>query len=294
MRTLIITREKNAAACLIPIKIYIEDSTAPELTITGIPCRLLGKLKNGETASFPIPCGAARIFAITDHTSRNYCGDQYPLPAGEEDLSLSGHCHLNPANGNAFLFNSNTDEAALQHRRIGVRRGLTVLLAAIAIGLLLGIFVLGPLIRLSMGTANDPQPQIFSQAGLQITLTEDFTPNHTAEGFDACYLSPEAAVFALRDPFDLAEGFGELTVAEYGALVQETNPNIAGVAIEEEDGMLCMTYEINADGASFFYFNTLHKTDDAFWQVCFVVSADLSDSYRGNMLRWAKSIRFTD
>ncbi len=292
MRTLTVTREKHFAGCLGTIKFYIEDANTPDIHIDGRPCRLLGKLKNGETASWPIDCGAVRIFALADRASQSYCRDQYAIPAGEEDLTLCGRCHFNPANGNAFLFAGNTDETALEQRKRGNRRGWIVLLAAILVGFLLGMFVISPLLR---GTTPDSaEPMTFSAAGLQITLTEDFTPDHSAEGFDVFYLSPEAAVFALREPFDLAEGFGELTVAEYGALVQETNPNTAGAVIAEEDGMLCLTYEADAEGDRFFYFNTLHKTQDAFWQVCFVVPAQLADGYRGDMLRWAKSIRFTD
>lgn len=172
------------------------------------------------------------------------------------------------------------------------RKNLFFLLAALLIGVLLGLFVISPLLRgIDRTTA---EPMTFSAAGLQITLTEDFNPDHTAEGFDACYLSPEAAVFALREPFDLTEGFGELTAAEYGALVLESNPSAAGAVITEQDGLLCFTYEADADGDTFFYFNTLHKTDDAFWQVCFAVPADLAEEHRDEIVNWAKSIRFAD
>lgn len=170
------------------------------------------------------------------------------------------------------------------------RKKLFFLLAALIIGILLGLFVISPLLR---RIDLDPAaPMTFSAAGLQITLTEDFTPDHTVEGFDACYLSPEAAVFALREPFDLTEGFAELTAAEYGIMVQEGNPGAAGAQIVEETDLLYFTYEADVDGELFFYFNTLHKTADAFWQVCFAVPAELSDGYRADMLRWAESIRF--
>lgn len=292
MRTLTVTREKHFAGCLGTIKFYIEDANTPDIHIDGRPCRLLGKLKNGESASWPIDCGSLRIFALADRASQSYCRDQYAIPAGEEDLTLCGRCHFNPANGNAFRFAGNTDEIALEQRKRGNRRGWIVLLAAILVGFLLGIFVISPLLR--GVTPDSAEPMTFSAAGLQITLTEDFAPDHTMEGFTVCYLSPRVAVFALQEPFTLAEGFGELTAAEYGELVLEALPHGTETVTTEEDGLLYLTYEADVEGDRFFYFNTLHKTDDAFWQVCFAMPADLADTQLDTLMTWAKSIRFTD
>ncbi len=292
MRTLTVTREKHFAGCLGTIKFYIEDANAPDIHIGGLPCRLLGKLKNGETASWPIDCGAQRIFALADRASQSYCRDQYAIPAGEEDLTLCGRCHFNPANGNAFLFAGNTDKTALELRKKGNRRGWLVLLAAILVGFLLGIFVISPLLR---GVTPDAaEPMTFSTAGLQITLTEEFSPDPTMEGFTVCYLSPRVAVFALQEPFSLAEGFGELTAAEYGELVREALPHGTETVTTEEDGLLYLTYEADVEGDRFFYFNTLHKTGDAFWQVCFAMPVQFADALRDEVVSWAKSIRFVD
>ncbi|MBE6575070.1 MAG: hypothetical protein E7654_02215 [Ruminococcaceae bacterium] len=292
MRTLTVTREKHFAGCLGTIKFYIEDANTPDIHIDGRPCRLLGKLKNGESASWPIDCGALRIFALADRASQSYCRDQYAIPAGEEDLTLCGRCHFNPANGNAFRFAGNTDTIALEQRKRGNRRGWIVLLAAILVGFLLGLFVISPLLRgITPDSAN---PMTFSAAGLQITLTEEFAPDHTMEGFTVCYLSPRVAVFALQEPFSLAEGFGELTAAEYGELVLEALPHGTETVTTEEDGLLYLTYEADVEGDRFFYFNTLHKTGDAFWQVCFAMPADLADTQLDTLMTWANSIRFTD
>ena len=292
MRTLTVTREKHFAGCLGTIKFYIEDADAPDIHIDGLPCRLLGKLKNGETASWSIGCDALRIFAMADRASQSYCRDQYTIPAGEEDLTLCGRCYFNPANGNAFRFAGNTDETALEQRKKGNRRGWIVLLAAILVGFLLGMFVISPLLRGI--TPDSAEPMTFSAAGLQITLTEDFTPDHTMEGFTVCYLSPRVAVFALQEPFPLAEGFGALTATEYGELVLEALPYATEAVITEGNGLLYMTYEADVDGDSFFYFNTLHKTDDAFWQVCFAVRANIAGTQLNEIVSWAKSIRFAD
>ena len=117
MRTLTITREKYFAGCLSTIKFYVEDVNTPDIHIDGLPCRLLGKLKNGETASWSIDCDARRVFALAGRASQSYCRDQYAIPAGEEDITLCGRCHFNPATGNAFHFADNTDETALAQRK---------------------------------------------------------------------------------------------------------------------------------------------------------------------------------
>lgn len=292
MRTLTVTREKHFAGCLGTIKFYIEDANAPDIHIGGLPCRLLGKLKNGETASWAIGCGALRIFALADRASQSYCRDQYAIPAGEEDLTLCGRCHFNPANGNAFLFAGNTDKTALELRKKGSRRGWIVLLVAILVGFLLGIFVISPLLRGI--TPDTARPMTFSAAGLQITLTEDFTPDHTMEKFTVCYFSPWVGVYALQEPFAPAEDFGELTATEYGELVLETIPYAKEAVITEKDGLLYLTYKADVDGEPFFFCDTLHKTGNAFWQVCFAMPAQFADTQWDEVVSWAKSIRFAD
>ena len=47
MMNLTIKRNKSFVGCLAKLKVWIEDE-AGELVIGGVPCRLLGDLKNGE------------------------------------------------------------------------------------------------------------------------------------------------------------------------------------------------------------------------------------------------------
>ena len=60
MRNLTIKRNKTFVACLAKMKVYIEDASANDLTINGIPCRKLGDLKNGEEKNFSIGENAAK------------------------------------------------------------------------------------------------------------------------------------------------------------------------------------------------------------------------------------------
>lgn len=138
MRKVTIKRAKSLVACLVKIKIYIEDYSASDILINKIPCRKLGDIKNGEEKTFEIGEHPAKIFAIVDKLSKDYCNDFYELPEGQEDVFLSGKNCFNPASGNAFRFNNNENEATVVNRKRGTLKGLIVLICAIIIGLVVG------------------------------------------------------------------------------------------------------------------------------------------------------------
>ena len=117
MRKLVIKRNKSFAGCLVVMKVYIEDAVASDITIGGVPCRKLGTLKNGETAEFAIGTDAMRVYVIADTLSKEYCNDFYQIPAGEEEVQLSGKNHYNPAAGHPFMFDGVTDRAVIENRK---------------------------------------------------------------------------------------------------------------------------------------------------------------------------------
>ena len=51
MRKLTILRRSTFVACLGRMSVWFEDPVNPTATIDGRPCRLLGKIKNGETVT---------------------------------------------------------------------------------------------------------------------------------------------------------------------------------------------------------------------------------------------------
>ena len=138
MRYLTITRKKRFVACLMKMKVYIEDPHSAELTINGFPCRKLGTLKNGETATFPIGEQAARVFVIADKMSKGFCSDCYPLPAGTENLAISGKNYFHPGAGNPFRFDGVTDPEVLANRKKGSGKGIIILIVSLIIGAILG------------------------------------------------------------------------------------------------------------------------------------------------------------
>ena len=118
MRNLTIKRNKSFVACAVTMKVYIEDPDSTELTINGVNCRKLGTLKNGEEKTFLIEESEAKVFVIVDKFSKDYCNEVYTVPAGEEDVVLTGQHHFNLSNSNAFRFDGVSDrETEAVHKK---------------------------------------------------------------------------------------------------------------------------------------------------------------------------------
>ena len=141
MRKLTIKRTKTFVACIAKMKVYVEDHSASELTISDVPCRKLGELKNGEEKTFEIGNEAVKIFVIADQLSKDYCNDMYELPEGEEDVVLTGKNRFNMATGNAFRFDNNNSHAVNANRERGMGKGMIVLIIAIVVGAIIGFAI---------------------------------------------------------------------------------------------------------------------------------------------------------
>lgn len=288
MRNVTIRREKRVAGCAAKLKVYLEDPQG-DLKINDVPCRLLGKIKNGETVTFAIGNAAARLYVIADRLSRNYCNDYYPIPEGEEDLFLSGKTCLNFLSGNAFRFDGIADAAVVKNRKRGRTIGLVVLIAALLIGFCLGFFG-WCLVRQGGGGPKD-----FSAEGMTITLTKEFRKTEDS-GFALFCESKRAAVMAVKEDFTLMEGAEDLTVEEYAELVFHNNPAAAGAQLHTNDGDLNWFDYVytNPDIQEDYYFRIfIYKTDDAFWLVQFATDEAMSEEMTPEFRAWAKSVSFS-
>ena len=116
----------------------MEDASAPEFEINGVPCRKLGDIKNGEEKTFEIGNNAMKVFVIADKLSKGYCNEFVNIPEGEEDVSLSGRPRFNLLNGNAFRFDGVTDEEVLQNRKEGTKKGAPIIIFSVIIGFIVG------------------------------------------------------------------------------------------------------------------------------------------------------------
>jgi len=288
MRKLTVKRRKSFVGCLATMKFYVEDAACGDLVIAGTPCRKLGELKNNEEKTFEIGNDGVKVFAIADKASKDYCYDAYAVPAGEEDVYLSGVNRFNPAAGNAFLFDGNDAPDVAQTRKKNTKKGLVILLVAILVGAVVGGAIgLGLVAKLFSPAKGEPKT--FSVEGITLTLTDEFR-TFEAEGFLRCYESPDLAVLVTKEPFSLLEGSEEYTLRQYGELVVQASDLTA--TFFDGDGLTGFAYDsVNGEtGETFRYKAFVYKTADAFWMVQFVCNESAYVTQKVNFSTWAKSI----
>lgn len=287
MRNLTIKREKSFVGSLAKMKVYIEDPTSNEICINDISCRKIGDLKNGEEKTFQIDKQEVKIYVIADKLSKNYCNEFYQLPAGQEDVFLSGKNKFNPANGNAFRFDNNESEENIANRKRGTRKGLLILIIAAIIGAVVGYSITSGLF-----SDKTPDAKDFSSNGMSIRLTDEFIKTDI-ENYTVAYDSKNVAVFALKEAFALADGFQNYTLEQYGNLVLKNN-NLSASELQNLDGLTEFEYEFTNPNTkdTYKYFSFVYKADDAFWLVQFATLTENVNEYRAQILEWAKTISF--
>lgn len=288
MRNLTVQRHKSFVACLAKLRVYIEDAAVNELTISGVPCRKLGELKNGEAKTFSVGNEAKKIFVIGDIPTKDTCGELYQLPEGEEDIVLSGKCRFTLPRTSAFYFDGVTDEATLQNRKKGSKRMTVVLIIAAIVGGVIG-FCSG------MGWFEGPaKPKTFRSDGFAITLTDEYKKT-TFDGMTAAYDSENAAVLLLKELTAAAESVGVQTAEEY-AEMQITYYKLQNPSeIYTKDGLLYYEYEgIGENGKMLRFLCFVFKTNDYYWTVQFTSLASDYADMKDDFFDFAKSIRFSE
>ena len=134
---------------------------------------------------------------------------------------------------------------------------------------------------------------IYFAEGMEIQLPEAFRQVDDT-GYTVCYEADTAAIFALREPFTMAEGVENLTLMEYADMVCVANSSKSPSAVMEEEGLLLMeyTYFAESENAEYKYLTTMFKASDAFWMVQFTCRAENYEEYRPHFVEWAKSVTF--
>ncbi len=284
MRYLTIQRNKSFVACLMKMKVYVEDPTSSEIKIQGVGCKKIGELKNGEQQTFMISDEKLRIFVIADKLSKNYCSDFYEVPAGTENIFISGKCKYNPLSGNAFRFDGVPTEEMKYRRKKGLKKGIIVAIAAFVIGIIIGLgAVILPLFML-------PEEKEFTKGELSITLNEDFSESSYA-GFQAVYDSSNVAVFALQEKFADYENIEDMTLEEYTEASIEANG--LNTEVKQKDGLTYFEYDANGNSSLLYHYMTFaYKSDDGFWLVQFATLKEDAAEQEESILRYAKSVKF--
>ena len=282
MRNLTITRNKTFVGCLMKLKVCIEDPIMGDITIGDARCRKIGELKNGETKTFSIEENETRVFVIADMMSKNYCNEFCTIPAGSNDVFLSGQPRYNPASGNAFRFDGQADEAMLANRRKGTKRGLIIFVAALVIGFAIGI---------ASALLDRPEPKRFEVLdGFAITLTDEFESEQME--YDWARLSiREALVDVYRYGFDEAPlaSFATMTEEEYGEFMIEMFA-LDGVEMESHGDSRYFEYAGYADDGELYIMHVVFKGSDAFWSVEFVCFADEQNKWNDQFWEWVDTI----
>lgn len=286
MRYLTIQRNKSFVACLMKVKVYIEDPNSTEIKIQGVSCRKIGELKNGEQQNFMIGDEKLRIYVIADKLSKNYCCDFYEVPEGTENIFLSGACKYNPLSGNAFRFDGIPTEEMKYRRKHGIKKGIAVFAIALVIGIIIGLAT--TLIPLFV----KPDSKEFTKSGVSITLNEDFA-EESIEGFDVTYSSNSMAVFMQESEFDGDEEFATMTVDEYCDAVIKANGKNS--EIFHKDGLTYYEFSYISDQSiNYRYVCFVYKTEDSFWFVQFAVEETNYTLYEDDIFTYAKSVKFNN
>ncbi len=286
MRYLTIQRNKSFVACLMKVKVYIEDPNSTEIKIQGVQCRKIGEIKNGEQQTFMIGDEKLRIYVIGDKLSKNYCCDFYEVPAGIENIFISGSCKYNPIRGNAFRFDGIPTEEMQYHRKKANKKGIAVFAVSIVIGIVIGLAaVLIPIL-------SGPEEKVFTKSSVSITLNEDFKEEFH-NGFAAVYGSNYMAVFMRNEKFNGDKEFATMTVDEYCQAVIETNGKDAET--KHKDGLTYYEYTAASNNNyDYRYLCFTYKTESGFWLVQFAVEEDMYSIYEEDIFTYAKSVSFKE
>ncbi len=287
MRNLTIRRDKRFAGCAGKVKVYVEDA-AGELDIGDVMCRKIGELKNGEEKTFEIDERAARLYVIAGPVSRNFCNDFYPLPAGTEDISLTGHNYYNPAAGNPFRFDGNPNPEVADNRKSGTKKGLVILIISVLIGALVG-YGLGRFVF--SGSKNSSK--VFTSEDMSITLDRSFSDLDN-DSFEASWANSKCAVFMFREKFSDYEGLSGYSVDEYCEGMVEVNGLPSDTEVHHENGLTYIEYDryVEEMKDDCRYLVSVYKTDDCFAVVQFASPTKDFDSLKSDILKWAGSVEF--
>ena len=285
MRNLTIQREKTFVACLMTMKIYIEDNANGNVMIDGVYCHKIGELKNGESKTFEIASESAKVFVIADQLSRNYCNEYYQLPEGEEDITLSGKNSFNLTTGNAFCFHNNNNPEVHKNRKKNSRRGTLILVLALLLGIAIGL-----LSNIDVFFEKEAKSKLFTVSPMTIQLTDKFEETNE-DGFFAVFESKEAVVIVTVEEFASAPVLAEFTCEEYGAAFIQVNE--IDTVLQTEDCLTFFKYKVKMEsGNNYHYTGYIYKTDDAFYVLRFATYVSKAETYAPLIKEWASSVKF--
>lgn len=283
MRRVYLTREKCFAGCFSKMQVYIEDQARGNVELDGIPCRLIGDLANGETIDFAISEEARNLFVIcASNVMKNYCGDKIFLAAGDTDVELAGKNIYNPGLGNPFRFNGVTDEETLSNRARENRKGLTLTVAAVVIGIIFGVIISADTLF--------AQPKNFISDGFEITLTTNFSDKYE----DGVYYfgSKDCSVAVYEYGYADHVTIEAMNAEEFLDVLKSSGHFATEARIASESGLFFVEDQAESNSGEIrSYMTVFVKGDESFFLFEFGCEVKDYSKLRADFIEWASTIK---
>ena len=284
MRKLTIRREKTLTLSG-KFCVAVADAENPDFEINGTPTRMLGKLPNGEEASFEIPETETRVYVFETKRSREYTYDMYRVPAGYGDVVLSGRADFNPATSASFRFDGNdTDEARVNRAEADEKakkafRKNRILGAVIGVAAVLAFILVAALVTME-------RPKTFSIEGARITLTDRFKEDKESKDdyYVMLFNKTTLCEFFLTDP-EFA-----LTADEVEEFYRE-NYELSDFRGFSEDGLRYFTCTEPAQGGGVLADTVfIYESEGGAYVVWFATYPENAEQLTPKFFKWAKTV----
>lgn len=283
MRKLTVRRQKTFVACLGTLQIFISDS-ASDRSLLDTPVRLLCSLKNGEEATVEVPEEAFSLFAAFDSVSADYCVDAAQIPAGTEDVTVSGKCRFNPWIGNPFRF----DGGETPEKVLKARKKQTLRMAIVSAVVFAACFCLSWLAVRGFGSGSSRKEKVFEVNGLSLTLDGTFSVEELSEDEANIDSKNEWIYTAVFRPSELGDSDVKSAEDLIRALLDFSQFTVP-TGFATENGMTYLEIEYESDGYKYSSFITALQGNDCWYYLEFTTVRSKYASLRDQILQHAKS-----
>ncbi len=310
MRNLTIKKNKSRFNLFSKTRICIYDSESKDIRIKTKPYRILGTIKSNEEKTFQIDDNEIEIIAFNDKFSKDVANDVYIIPAGTNDVTLTGKDNNSIYRG-TFEFDDNINEIALKNRK-DQKKSYIILFVIILVNI---IFV---------NLTTTPTETTFTVDEMQIILPDSFSDetNETYEMMaeelkldnkdteslkenlnDAYFYSDTVFLTVVKDSFEELtatgiQGAQYLSIEEYIEIVKAASLNEGKqfTDIKKENGATFCEHIFTGPKSeeNLKYINFLYKTDNAFWIVSFATLEEEFENHRASFFAWEETIKFKE
>ncbi len=304
MRKLYLKRDNSFVAGDITDQVYVQDDQNGSVVIQNVNCRFAGTLGNGEELVIDIDDGPSTVFVADPFmTNGAYKYDFSQIPAGTEDIHLSGKNGGGVSGSNTFCFYKSLQElaaletAASENVKFNTPAAKKsnkgkIIFAVVFVILMAAVFIFAYVFS--------KNPRTFSKNGISITLSSSFKyANDSDVTFSVT--SEKARVDAEEFKFSEFPDYKGISQIEFATLLKNNYNYVALVTermnwsseIYQEDGLVYFDYTLsgitNSEYKHRAYFFT---TDDSVWLVEFTARESEYDSVSKSFNDWAKTITF--